>query len=635
MNLCTTLFALSLVATTNSIAHGRQEAEARPAAAAVSAAVRARIEVRALELLEDLRVAHRAPGLSAALVLPDGARVVLCAGAADPALDSPMTSAARLMQGSVGKTYFSAAAHHLRAAGELDFDAKVAEFFTQDAWYTALPNADSMTVRQLLRHQTGLARYVFHPEFFPACMEDPDRVWTTQQRLAFVSEQPARFAAGEGWSYSDTNFILLAEIIERVSGERAYDYIREHLLAPLELRDTIPTDRRALPGLVQGHAPASRGMGFPETVVEDGALRFNCQFEWGGGGFASSAEDLARWAFALYRGQAFEGEYLETMLDTVPARLGPDKQYGLGVMVRETALGPQIGHDGFFPGYTATMGYFPQVQVAAALMLNTDGGLGRMPLDLATERLVAIAAEELAGRGPLRVLSYNLHHGEGTDGVLELERIAQLIRRAAPDLVALQEVDRHAQRTGGVDQLAELARLTGMHGAFAKFMDFQGGEYGLALLSRAPIVSSERIELPPGEHEPRAVLAAEIDAPGFGRLRFVSLHLDWLARDERRFDQARALLEALEEVDVPVVLAGDFNDTPDSRTMKLLTAGFTSAPKPAGAQATFPSSAPEREIDYVLYRPAERFTARSRVLEERVASDHRPLLAELSLASGE
>ena len=98
----------------------------------------------------------------------------------------------------------------------------------------------------------------------------------------------------------------------------------------------------------------------------------------------------------------------------------------------------------------------------------------------------------------LRVMTYNIHHGQGMDGELDLERIAALIRENDPDLVALQEVDLLTNRTARVDQAAELARLVRMHHAFARFMFYDGGEYGLAVLSKSPIVESRIISLPPG-----------------------------------------------------------------------------------------------------------------------------------------
>jgi endonuclease/exonuclease/phosphatase family metal-dependent hydrolase len=228
----------------------------------------------------------------------------------------------------------------------------------------------------------------------------------------------------------------------------------------------------------------------------------------------------------------------------------------------------------------------------------------------------------------LRVLTYNIHHGEGVDGVLDLERIAAVITESGADLVALQEVDVRAARTGSVDQLDTLARLTGMTGVFTPFMDFQGGQYGLAVLSRYPIQRAWPIELPPGTLEPRSALAVEVMIPGHASVTFVSLHLDWLGDDAERYAQARALVAGLED-EHSVILAGDFNDRPGSRTNELFERTYVNTPKPRGASSTFPAPGPPAEIDFVMYRPAFGFAGTAAVLGETTASDHRPVLATL------
>lgn len=227
------------------------------------------------------------------------------------------------------------------------------------------------------------------------------------------------------------------------------------------------------------------------------------------------------------------------------------------------------------------------------------------------------------------MLTYNTHHGEGTDGVLDLGRIAGVIRGASPDVVALQEIDETAERTGGVDQAAALGELTGMEHVFAPFMDFQGGRYGLAVLSGHPVVSSRVIELPTGRSEPRVALAVTIAPPDRPRVTVVCLHFDWLADDTQRFAQAETLLAALEGGE-GVILAGDFNDTPGSRTIRLFEdAGFVVSDPSGGSGATFPSGSPDRRIDFVMHRPAYGFVSESVVLDETTASDHRPVLAIL------
>jgi D-alanyl-D-alanine carboxypeptidase len=105
----------------------------------------------------------------------------------------------------------------------------------------------------------------------------------------------------------------------------------------------------------------------------------NPQFEWTGGGIASTTSDLARWARMLYEGKAFPVELVPRMLESVQSKLGPNARYGLGVIIRPTPLGPTWGHSGFFPGYAIDMMYFPELRMSAAVQVNTSapypGGL--------------------------------------------------------------------------------------------------------------------------------------------------------------------------------------------------------------------------------------------------------------------
>lgn len=227
----------------------------------------------------------------------------------------------------------------------------------------------------------------------------------------------------------------------------------------------------------------------------------------------------------------------------------------------------------------------------------------------------------------VRVLAYNIHHAEGMDGTLDLERIAALLRRVDPDLVAIQEVDSVTTRTGRVDQAAELGRLTGLEPAFGSFMPYREGAYGMAVLSRWPIERARNLRLPDGE-EPRTAVSVVVRSPRTGRhLRFVGIHL-YATEDERRA-QAQRLEELLDETDAPTILAGDFNSTPESTVMAELHRRWRIVDK-GEDHLTFPSFAPEREIDYVLLRPAAGFEVLGqRLLDEPVASDHRPLVIDL------
>lgn len=336
--------------------------------------LRERVESHCRAALDRAFARGKFPGGSAAVILPDGSELAFTVGLASVEDEQPMRPGDRLCSGSVGKTYVAAAALHLVAQGKLALTDTVASHLGEEPWFSRLPNAAQLTVRDLLRHTTGIPRYVFHPELWRRLRAEPDKVWKPEELLAFVFDAKPLFAPGEGWAYADTNYIVLGMILERVAGVPIHDYIGEHLLAPHGLRDTVPSDRRRIPGLIQGYVGVCKAFGLPDRVLEDGVFVINPQFEWCGGGYANTPLDLARWARILYSGHAFDGDYLGAMLDTVPASMfGKGGSYGLGVIRRETEAGPSLGHDGVFPGYLSAMTWFPERRVAAALQVNRDG----------------------------------------------------------------------------------------------------------------------------------------------------------------------------------------------------------------------------------------------------------------------
>lgn len=249
---------------------------------------------------------------------------------------------------------------------------------------------------------------------------------------------------------------------------------------------------------------------------------------------------------------------------------------------------------------------------------------------------VTFTAGPLAAEEPirLRVLSYNIHHAEGVDGKLDVERIAAIIQSVEPDLVAVQEVDQRVQRSQLVDQPAELARLTKMHVVFGDNIELQGGYYGNAILSRFPIQSHTNLRLPNFNNgEQRGALSAEIAIPQLSEpLLFLATHFDHRRDPQERVASAQALNRRVaEQPQRPALLAGDLNDVHDSSTLQELAKQWThSAPQPL---PTIPVSTPSRQIDFVLFRPQSRWKViEVRVLDEAVASDHRPILAVLELS---
>ena len=231
--------------------------------------------------------------------------------------------------------------------------------------------------------------------------------------------------------------------------------------------------------------------------------------------------------------------------------------------------------------------------------------------------LPALLAEEL------RLVAYNIHHGEGMDGKLDLERIAKVIAAEKPDLVALQEVDKGCKRSGGVDQAAELAKILKMEQRFGKFMDYQGGEYGMAVLSRLPIAETIIHKLPKGA-EPRIALEVVVKSPTWpGKFSFISIHNDWI-KEPLRVKQIQVLQAGLKNCKHPVILAGDFNAEPKSDSLMALEENGWKMLR-EGRKNTWSASKPKVEIDFFFAKglPVSQF--QDTVIAEKVASDHRPI----------
>ncbi len=265
---------------------------------------------------------------------------------------------------------------------------------------------------------------------------------------------------------------------------------------------------------------------------------------------------------------------------------------------------------------------------------------GGLALGLSLAGLTFLPAEDpappaTAWPSTLRVLAWNIHHGEGLDKRLDLPRLAEVIKQADPDIVLLQEVDDRAQRTQQVAQVEELAKLTGLHGTFGKAMDFEGGGYGNAILTRQAPAATRVIPLP-GGGEPRCALEVTLKF-GDRELFAVSTHLD-VSSPESRAQHAQKLAAEYAAKPSLVILGGDFNDRPGTPTLQAFTAPWV-VEKKQGDPATIPADAPRREIDFILLKPAappaegaptETWTvSRYEVVKEAVASDHRPVLLEI------
>ena len=222
----------------------------------------------------------------------------------------------------------------------------------------------------------------------------------------------------------------------------------------------------------------------------------------------------------------------------------------------------------------------------------------------------------------LTIMSWNIRAGLGMDGVRDISRAAAVIKEAGADLVAVQEVDRNTRRSGGVDQVAELEKGTGMVATWCKAIDHDGGEYGIALLSKSAPIGVRRIELPRlGKTEQRMLLLAEF--PDF--LMGVT-HLSLNAGERLA---AIEVIRGYLNPEKPFFLAGDWNDVPGSETLQAIRRPFAVV---SGFDKTFPSPEPKSCIDYIAVsrRHRARFEhVTHEVLPQAVFSDHRPVVVTL------
>ncbi len=228
----------------------------------------------------------------------------------------------------------------------------------------------------------------------------------------------------------------------------------------------------------------------------------------------------------------------------------------------------------------------------------------------------------------VELLSWNILHGANAGGELNLVEKRDYLRKSDADLVFLQEVDDRCKRSAGVDQMLFLAEDSDRVPGFGSFMPFQGGQYGMGMLSRLPVTKYRSLRLPEG-NEPRVALILEttvLDRPVIA----ANVHFNWIRDDTARFAQAKALLDHLDTFDVAAIVAGDFNDVPESRTLRLFyDAGFTQVDR---LEPSFSSDKPRVDIDHVLIRNGGELTLDSvggQVIDGQKLSDHRPVTAKV------
>lgn len=356
----------------------------------------AAILVRLETTLEEFQGRYGFPGATAAVALPDGTVIGAATGLADIESARLMTPETPMLAASIGKTFVAATVLALESEGLLSRADLLSAHLGDRPWFDALPNADTITIDQLLHHTAGVPDHVHMPAFQQewARLTTGERDFDPERLVAFVAGQDPLFEAGAGWAYSDTGYVLLGLVIEEVTGGPWREAVRARFLGPLALTRTIPSDRPELPGLAIGYVVADNPFGLPERTADpDGRLLWNPAVESAGGGFASTSADLARWGHLLFGGRAMTGRYIDRLLDGVS--VDPDAPgilYGAGVAIYpDTPHGPVWGHGGWIPAYVSSLRHYADHGVTVVFQINTDAGVMDDSSDLVPALEAALA----------------------------------------------------------------------------------------------------------------------------------------------------------------------------------------------------------------------------------------------------
>ena len=364
-----------------SIAPSTAVAVAPPPAPPVDPATAAVLQ----KALEAARKAMVIPGIEATVILADGRTWTGVAGDAVAATHVKVTPQTPFPIASVTKTFTAALILRLAEQGRLTIDDPLAR------WLPDYPNAAHITLRMLLTHTSGLADFFQNPKLDTALNKAKGRVWTPAEVLPFVAK-PA-FAPGKGWGYSNTNYVLLGLVAERAGGAPWADQVREDFFVPLGLASTY------VQGVVTPSVPPAHSnqmfIGYGGKILprdlSDGSsiapFTAVATAAYSAGSIASTTEDLARWARALYSGAVLAPASLAEMLTFDPditryAALA----YGLGVSrVKIDGRFVAVGHTGALAGTRASIRWLPAQRVSVAVAFNRDLFTG----DDATRFLIA------------------------------------------------------------------------------------------------------------------------------------------------------------------------------------------------------------------------------------------------------
>jgi D-alanyl-D-alanine carboxypeptidase len=339
-------------------------------------------------ILDQQLASNEIPGASATIIFPDGSTWSYASGLArlDPA--QPATPDTLYSVGSITKTFVTAVIMELAQEGALSLDDPLA------TWIPDFPNASGITLRELLGHTSGVADFFENPNYNSIVIGDPSHAWTPQEVLDRLVGAPY-FAPGAGYHYSNTGFLLLGMVIEKVTGKDLGDVFSERLFGPAGLTNTYFQGSVPPPaGAAVGHSAStgldiSDGTNYRPTLSEATAA-------WAAGAIASRAPDIAQWGRTLYGGHLLDPASLAQMEDY---NYAPDslQSYGLGTRTRVFGDQRMFGHTGTLRGFYGAMWYYPDSDLTVVVLTN-KGKIDPNPIVDALSTVALPAANNYLGR---------------------------------------------------------------------------------------------------------------------------------------------------------------------------------------------------------------------------------------------
>lgn len=316
--------------------------------------------------LDELAKADKFSG--AVMVAKDGVPVFRKAyGFADKAANQPNTTETKFNLGSKNKMFTAVAVAQLVERGKLSFDDTIGKHLPD---YSNKAVADKVTVHQLLTHTSGMGSY-FNDKFF----EQLGKTKTLAELLPFFAGEPLAFEPGSKWQYSNAGYTVLGLIIEKISGQNYFDYVRENVFKPARMRDTDSFERGSkVKNLALGYTRATlsdRGRPDPNAPLRENTQMLPLRGSSAGGGY-STLDDMLKFALALENNKLLSKKFTEIVTTGKFDVGGPVGKYAYGFSDKIFGGRRIVGHNGGGPGIGANFDMFPELGYTAIIFSNLD-----------------------------------------------------------------------------------------------------------------------------------------------------------------------------------------------------------------------------------------------------------------------